>query len=182
VRLQFLLAFDKCRTRISSFDFIFQLMRQRRFYQFTRKRRRFARPISKTGMETMNGNAFQVHAPQYGSHAYIRDRLAGLGLTIKNESAIIATITQHPQSCIQQLEPSVSGRDNFVGIVRAIQRLCLSLIVFINKAVDRRLQVNDGMEHAVFEQPPGQLGEETFDYCPLGECLHLPRGGVEPGA
>lgn len=35
--------------------------------------------------------------------------------------------------------------------------------MFANKAIDGGLQIDDRMEHAIFQTPAGQLGKESLD-------------------
>ncbi len=64
--------------------------------------------------------------------------------------------------------PSIDGGDDFVGVGGSDEGLGLR-IVFCEVAVDRGLDVDDGMEDAALETPLGQPGEEALD-------------GVEPRA
>ena len=36
-------------------------------------------------------------------------------------------------------------------------------VVFADEAIDSGLEIDEGMEDAVLEPPPGQLGEEALD-------------------
>jgi hypothetical protein len=61
------------------------------------------------------------------------------------------------------LEPSVSSRDDIVGVGFPDERLGVVGIVFADKPIDGGLEIDDGMEDAVLEPPPRQLGEEALD-------------------
>ena len=58
--------------------------------------------------------------------------------------------------------PSPDGGDDFVGIGLPDERAGL-LVMFLDEAVDRGLKVDDRVKDAVFQSPPGELGEETLD-------------------
>lgn len=64
--------------------------------------------------------------------------------------------------CLQRLEPSVSGGDDFVGISAPDEWLCLGFVVFGDEAVDGGLKINERMEHAVFQSAARELGEKAF--------------------
>jgi hypothetical protein len=61
------------------------------------------------------------------------------------------------------LEPSISCGDNVLWIGFPDEWLGLVGVVLFDEAVDGSLEIDDGMEDAVFEPPPGQFGEEAFD-------------------
>ena len=67
------------------------------------------------------------------------------------------------------MEPSVSSSDDIVGIGFPDEGFRVFGIVFTNEAVDGGLEIDEGMEHAVFEPAAGEFGEEALD-------------GVEPRA
>ena len=67
------------------------------------------------------------------------------------------------------MEPSVSGGDDGVRVGFPDEGLRVFGIVFADEAVDGGLEIDDGMEDAVIEPAPGELGEEALY-------------GVEPGA
>lgn len=56
----------------------------------------------------------------------------------------------------------MSSCDDLVGIGAPGEGFRLGLVVLLDKAVDCGLQVDERMEHAVLQAPPGQLGEEPF--------------------
>ena len=60
------------------------------------------------------------------------------------------------------MEPTVSSCDDFIAIGGPCEWLGFASIVFVDEAVDGSLQINDGMEDAVFEPSPCQLGEEAL--------------------
>lgn len=58
--------------------------------------------------------------------------------------------------------PAPDGGDDFVWI-GAPDEGSGFLIVLFNEAVDGGLEVDNRMEDAVLQAPPGQCGEEAFD-------------------
>ena len=66
------------------------------------------------------------------------------------------------------MEPSVSGGDNFVWVGLPDEGFRLVIIVLPDEAVDGGLQIDNGIEHAVFQSSPGQFGKEPLD-------------GIQPG-
>jgi hypothetical protein len=66
------------------------------------------------------------------------------------------------------LAPSPDGGDDFVGVCGPGEGLWLG-VVLVEKAVDGRLQLDDGSEHAALQPALGELGEEALD-------------GIEPGS
>src|ERR1700722_20967750 len=64
--------------------------------------------------------------------------------------------------------PSAYGGDDFIRVGGPDERFW-SRIVLFQEAVDRSLQIEDRMEHATFQSPFGERGEE-------------PLHGVEPRA
>jgi hypothetical protein len=67
-----------------------------------------------------------------------------------------------PVDCFQRLYPSISSLCNFVWVCRPGEGFCLGLAVFGDEAVDGGLQVVNGLEDAVFEPSPDELGREAF--------------------
>ena len=63
----------------------------------------------------------------------------------------------------QRLEPSVWGCDDVVGVGFPYEWLWVGRIVFADEAVDCGLEIDDGMEDAVLEPPPGEFCEEALD-------------------
>ena len=61
------------------------------------------------------------------------------------------------------MEPSVSGGDNFVGVGFPDEGIGVGGVVFADEPIDGGLEIDDGMEDAVLEPPPGQFGEEALD-------------------
>ena len=58
--------------------------------------------------------------------------------------------------------PPFDGGDDFVWVLGPSEGFRV-IVGFDEKAVDRRLKLDDGSEHAAFEAPLGQFGEEAFD-------------------
>ena len=57
--------------------------------------------------------------------------------------------------------PAPDGSDDLVRISLPDERARL-LVVLFDEAVNSRLQIDDGMEYAVFQPPPGKFGKEAF--------------------
>ncbi len=70
--------------------------------------------------------------------------------------------------CFNHKLPSLDGVDDAVGISGPDEGFWVS-IGLGDEAFDRRLEINDRMEHTSLEAPSGELGEEALDR-------------VEPGA
>jgi len=60
------------------------------------------------------------------------------------------------------LEPSIDSGDDFIWIGFPVEGFGV-LIMFLDEAIDRILQVNEGVEHAVFEPSARQFGEEALN-------------------
>lgn len=60
------------------------------------------------------------------------------------------------------MEPSAAGGDDGVGVGAPDERFG-ALVVLGDEAVDGALEVCDGMEDAVLQAAPGELGEEALD-------------------
>jgi hypothetical protein len=60
------------------------------------------------------------------------------------------------------MEPSFDGGDDLVWVGFPDKRLW-GLVVLFDKVVDGRLEIDEGVEDAVFEPSAGELGEEAFD-------------------
>ena len=58
--------------------------------------------------------------------------------------------------------PAPDGGDDVVWICFPDERAWF-LVMLVDEAVDGGLQVDDGVEDAVFQAPSGELGEEAFD-------------------
>ena len=58
--------------------------------------------------------------------------------------------------------PSAYGGDNFIGVGGPDERFRLHIVLF-QEAVDRSLQIEDRMEHAPFQSPFRERGEEPLD-------------------
>ncbi len=71
------------------------------------------------------------------------------------------------------MEPTIDGGDDGIGVLLPDEGLRF-LVMLGNEAVNGGLQIGDGAEHAVFEPPLCQLGEEAFDRVKPGA-----RGGRE---
>ena len=60
------------------------------------------------------------------------------------------------------MEPSVPCGDDFIWIGSPDEWLCL-IVVFVDEAIDGRLEIDDGPEDAVFQPTACKDGEEAFD-------------------
>jgi len=60
------------------------------------------------------------------------------------------------------MEPSFDGGDDLVCVGFSDERLW-GLVVLLDEAVDGRLEIDGGVEDAVFEPLAGELGEEAFN-------------------
>jgi len=60
------------------------------------------------------------------------------------------------------MEPSFDGGDDLVWVGFPDKRLW-GLVVLLDEAVDGRLEIDEGVEDAVFEPSAGELGENAFD-------------------
>ena len=58
--------------------------------------------------------------------------------------------------------PAPDSGDNFVGICPPDEGTRF-LVMLFDETVDGSLQIDDGVEHAVFQAPPGEFCKETFD-------------------
>ena len=65
--------------------------------------------------------------------------------------------------CLQRLEPAVLGCDDLVGVGLPDEGLGVICVVFPDEAIDGGLEIDERMEDAVLEPPPGQLCEEALD-------------------
>ena len=61
------------------------------------------------------------------------------------------------------MEPSVSCGDDFIWVGFPDEWLWVGGIVFVDEAVDGGLEIDDGIEDAVLEPAPRELGEEALD-------------------
>jgi hypothetical protein len=61
------------------------------------------------------------------------------------------------------LEPSISGGDDGVGIGFPDEGFWVVGVVFADEAIDRGLQVDDGMKDAALEPASREFGEEALD-------------------
>ena len=66
-------------------------------------------------------------------------------------------------ACPNHLEPSLSGGDQPVRAGRPFERLRLLPVVKLDEAVDRRLEILEGIMDAAPETAAGQLPEEALD-------------------
>ena len=64
---------------------------------------------------------------------------------------------------LQRLEPTVSRCDDLVWIGLPEEGLGVICVVFLDEAIDGGLEIDERMEDAVLEPPPGQLCEEALD-------------------
>jgi hypothetical protein len=60
------------------------------------------------------------------------------------------------------LEPAFDGGDDLVWVGFPDERLW-GLVILFDEAVECRLEIDEGVEDAVFEPSAGELGEEAFD-------------------
>ncbi len=58
--------------------------------------------------------------------------------------------------------PTPDGSDDLVGVGLPDERPRV-LIMLFDEAIDGGLEIDDGVEHAVFQASPGELGEEALD-------------------
>lgn len=58
--------------------------------------------------------------------------------------------------------PAPDSGDDVVGVGFPDEGTRI-LVVLLDEAVDGCLQVDNGMEYAVFQPPPGELGKEALD-------------------
>ena len=58
--------------------------------------------------------------------------------------------------------PSFDSGDDLVWVGFPDERLW-GLVVLLDEAVDGRLEIDEGVEDAVFEPSAGELGEKAFD-------------------
>ena len=58
--------------------------------------------------------------------------------------------------------PSAYGGDNFIRVGSPDEGFWLHIVLF-QEAVDRSLQIEDRTEHASFQSPFGERGEEPLD-------------------
>ena len=58
--------------------------------------------------------------------------------------------------------PPPDSCDDFVGIGLPYEAFRL-FVVLLDEAVDGGLKIDDGVEDAVFQAAPGELGKEAFD-------------------
>ena len=85
------------------------------------------------------------------------------------------------------MELSISGCDDLVWVGAPDEWLGFGVVVFCDEAVDRGLQIDDRMEHAVLEASSRQLGEEPLDRVWPGarrrdEVEGPARVALQPGA
>jgi len=61
------------------------------------------------------------------------------------------------------LKPTVSSCDDFIRIGLPDEGFGVVSVVFSNEAIDRGLEIDERMEDAILEPPPGQFCEEALD-------------------
>ena len=77
------------------------------------------------------------------------------------EEAVVGE-TPNLVDCLQRLMPASDAFEDVVGVGGPDERLGV-MVVGLDEAVDRSLQVDDRAEHTALEPPPGELGEEGLD-------------------
>ncbi|NML91468.1 hypothetical protein HHL26_20725 [Sphingobium sp. TB-6] len=60
------------------------------------------------------------------------------------------------------MEPTVSCCNDIIGLVFPDERLEVGGVVFADEAVEGGLEIAEGMEDAILEPAPGQLGEAAL--------------------
>ena len=81
--------------------------------------------------------------------------------------------------------PSFYGSDDLVWVGGPGERFRV-FVGFGDEAIDCGLEIDEGMEDAPFEAPPGEFGEETLDGVEPGggwrEVEDKPFVAIKPGA
>ena len=65
--------------------------------------------------------------------------------------------------CFQQLEPPISGSDDFVRVCAPFEGLGLCFVVRFDEAVDYGLEIIDGSQDAMLQTASGAFGDEALN-------------------